>query len=191
MLDEQAGRVVAQEIRGAAVGGNHAFFHQPVGLILDGRFNQPDAFVFIQPEAEFRPVAAQQRMFTAPFPEGCRCLVQLVQAVGNGVRQCLDLVVFPAFDQVGDKLIAELALGLDNRLVKAVVAQAAIVVDLKITYQSQPLHVWHQRAQAGADAVWQHGQGLTREIDSGGPIERFLFRRAVGVDHGGRIGNSD
>ena len=100
MLDKQPGRLIGKEVCGAAVGGDHALFHQPMGFILDGRFNQPDAFVFIEPEAEFRPVAAQQRMFTAPFPECCRCLVQLVQAVGNVVRKCLDLIVLPTFDQV-------------------------------------------------------------------------------------------
>ena len=74
---------------------------------------------------------------------------------------------------------------------KAVVAQAAIVVNLKITYQSQPLHVWHQRAQAGADAVRQHGQGFAREVNGGGAIERLLLRGAVGFDHSGRVGNGD
>ena len=67
MTDEQAGGLVAEEVGSAAVSGNHALLHQAMSFILNGRLDQPDAFVLIQAQAEFRPVAAEQGMLTAPF----------------------------------------------------------------------------------------------------------------------------
>ena len=117
--------------------------------------------------------------------------MQLVQAVAHCLGQCLDVVVLPAFNQVGHQVVTEFALGPDHRLVEAVVTQAAVVVYLQIADQRQAFHLGHQRAQAGADAVRQHRQWLAGKVDGGGAVEGLLLGRAVGCNHRRRVGNGD
>src|SRR5690606_25474084 len=170
---------------------DHALFHQTVGFILDGGFNHADSPVFVQPQAEFRSIAAEQGVLSAPFAQGGTGLMQLIQTVADLVGQGFYIVVLPAFDQMGYQLVAQFALGTDHRLVKAVAAQTAVVVHLQITDQHQTGEVWHQRAKPGTDAVGQHGQWFTGEINGGGPIEGFFLSGAPGFDDGCRVGNGD
>ena len=143
-VEDTVADMLGQEIRAAGVGHNHRLFDHAVGnAALFGAHRQ-----YITGGVEIkhvvRAVFKHQRVFIAPSGARLGQITQRSKLLGDLIRRC---PVALTFDPVGDVVVNELGVRFNVRRKKAVIAQAAVSINIQRTGQRGALLAFPQRAE--------------------------------------------
>ena len=178
------GRAALQEQGRAAVGGDHALFHQLLGEQFLVGLDGVDPLVVVEYPAELAALLHHQPVGLAVAAQGAKYLVQGLQRGGVAhevVGVPVEVAIHPVVGQLGP--------GAHCGLDELEIAHLAAVTDGDLAHQCRAVAALGQGAGILGQLLRHHGQHVAVEVHGGAPGRDILVQGAVLGDVGGGVGD--
>ena len=169
-------------MRGAAIRGDHALFHQFLGQELLERLYGLYLLAIVEDPAEFPPVLHHQSVRLPVRAQGAKYLVQGLQR-GGVAHQVIALAIQVALDPVVRQFAPRAHGGLD----KLKIPDLAAIADSDLADQGGAIAALGQGAGVLRQLLRQHGQDVAVKIHGCAPGGDVAMQFAIGVDIRGRV----
>ena len=174
--------VLEQEIRRADVGGQHAFFDQPMRVVAGDRHNALDFALFVEQHLRFGGFKVDG---AATVAGGQQHLEQRIQVLHMRQHRVFAAVLQP----VPHLVVGQPRLGQHHRRVEGVAANLATAVDVHVAHHAQAFDFRVQRANAVGQRLGQHRDHPAREIHRIAALDRGEVQRVAGLHIMADVGN--
>ena len=180
--------VFGKELGGADVGCQHAFFDEAVRVGAHLGHDARDLAVLVELNARLHRLEVDRPTLAPRFqkrPENGVEMLQVRQELGE-LRPGLFLALI---EGGGDLGVGEAGVGIHHCRVETVALHLARGAHDHVAGHAQPIFVRHERAQAVAQLLRQHGNDPARKIDRVAAIEALGIERRAGVHIVGHVGD--
>ena len=180
--------VARDEVGGADVGGEHAFFNEAVCVVACARDDALNVPAFVADDFGLYRVKVQRAALFARREQRAEHVLQ-VQQVRQQRGEALGLGAARVGQHFGHLRVGQARGAVHHGGVELVGGDAARSVHEHVAHHAEAVNPGIERAEAVAQLLRQHGNDAAREIDARGALGGVGVQRAAGRHIVAHVGN--